>query len=348
MIHLFRLLMVIAAISIPAFGASLNEIRIAVVASPLGGTQQFFGLPAYLAKDTALQSELAARHVQIKWVPVSAAAVASLVNEDFTNHDIDFAYYGDLPSVILNAAGVPTKLVAPDSLGNNVYLVVPPGSAAKSIADLKGKRIALHRGRPWEVSFGKLLAANHLTFNDFKIVNLNPQAGSAALAAGAVDAFFTLSDAYLLEDKKLGKIIWSSQGAPVDWKMRAELWGSQEFVSAHPDLTQLLVNAHLRALYWISQEKNRSSYIHETSVGYGYPESVLLRDANNEKFSWKEYWSPLYTQAISNHYSGVVAHARTTGLIRHDVNVQALLAPEFVDNGLKQLGLVNYWQAAAL
>jgi sulfonate transport system substrate-binding protein len=320
-------------------------IRIAVVAMQSGGKVSFFGPAEYVAQDSTLKSELDKRHVSIEWLPVSSAAVATLVNEGFASHRIDFAYYGDLPSIILNASGFATRLVAPGNLGNNVYLVVPPGSTAKSIADLAGKRIALHRGRPWEVSFGKLLAANGLKVGDFKIINLNPQAGASALAAGSVDAYFTLDDAFLLADKGLGKIIWSSKGAPLDWKMRAELWGTSEFVQQHPDWTQLLVTADLRAVKWISQDKNRQGYLEDLAERYGYPESVIQREYDDEGISWKEFWSPRYTPNITRHYEDVVAYARSNGLIRKDVDVDALIAPTFVDTGLKDLGLGDYWQA---
>jgi sulfonate transport system substrate-binding protein len=326
--------------------ADPQVIRIAVVAIQVAGRPSFFGPAEYASQDPELKAELDKRHVSIEWVPVSSVAVATLVNEAFTSHRIDFAYYGDLPSIILNASGFQTRLVAPGNLGNNVYLVVPPGSPAKSIADLKGKRIALNRGRPWEISFGKLLAANGLNFTDFKVVNLNPQAGASALVAGSVDAFLTLDDAFLLADKGLGKIIWSTnKGAPLDWKMRAELWGTQEFVQQHPDLTQLLVNADLRAVLWISQDKNRAAYIKDLAEHYGYPESVIQRETDNENISWSEYWSPRYTPSIARHYAGVVAYARSTGLIRNDVDVNALIVPTFVDAGLKQLGLAGSWQA---
>ena len=325
--------------------ADPQAIRIAVVAMQSGGKSSFFGPAEYVALDAALKAELDKRHVSIEWVPASSAAVATLVNEAFTSHRIDFAYYGDLPSIILNASGFQTRLVAPGNLGNNVYLVVPPGSAAKSISDLKGQRIALHRGRPWEVSFGKLLAANGLKPGDFKIINLNPQAGASALVAGSVDAYFTLDDAFLLADKGLGRIIWSSKGAPLDWKMRAELWGTREFVQQHPDLTQLLVTADLRAVQWISQDKNRQGYIKDLAERYGYPESVIRREYDDEKISWKEYWSPRYTPSITQHYQGVAAYARASGLIRNDVDVNALIAPSFVDTGLKELGLGDFWQA---
>ena len=337
--------MVVALLALTANAADPASIRIAVVASPGTTTPGFFGAPAYIAKDATLKAELDRRHIALEWVPISPAAVASLVNEDFSSHRIDFAFYGDLPSVILNAAGIQTRLVAPGNLGNNVYLVVPPASTARSIADLKGKRIALNRGRPWEVSFGKLVAANHLHLTDFRIVNLNPQAGAAALVGGSVDAFFTLDDAYLLADKGLGRVIWSSQQAPLDWKMRAELWGTREFIEQHPDLTQLLVTADLRAVAWISQDAHRDQYIHELAQRYGYPESIIQRENDNTNIAWKDYWSPLYTSTITSHYQAVAAYAHDAGLIRNDVDVSALIVPRFVATGLQQLGLNNYWLA---
>ncbi len=163
---------------------------------------------------------------------MTTAAVATLVNESFLNNKIDFAFYGSLPAVVLNATGVKTQIVVPGGIGNNVYLIVPENSPIKSIEELKGKKIALHRGRPWEINFGQLIQSKGLSLKDFQIVNLNPQAGAAALSAKSVDAFFTLSDALTLQDRHLGKIIWSSQSLPADWKMRAELcWVGKSYMS---------------------------------------------------------------------------------------------------------------------
>lgn len=321
-----------------------TEIRVAVIANvDASGKNVFIGAPQLISQDPTLKAELDKRHVTLKWVPIASSSVAALVNEAFANHSIDFAFYGDLPSVILNASGIQTRLVAPGSLGNNVYLVVPPHSTARSILDLKGKRIALHRGRPWEVTFGKLLAANGLKFSDFHIVNLNPQAGAAALAAGSVDAFITLSDAYVLADKGVGKIIWSTKEEPDDWRMRAELWGTKDFIDKHPDLTQLLVTANVRAVYWISQQAHRDAYIKD-QARFGYPESVIRRDADDPKTTWQAYWSPLYTPTITRHYLAVAAYAHDAGLIRNTVDARTLILPQFVQTAITQLGLAGYWQ----
>ncbi|MCY1291271.1 ABC transporter, substrate-binding protein, aliphatic sulfonates family [compost metagenome] len=333
-----------ALLAVPAFATEAPQsLRIATVAYANAGQITFNG-PAYVMdRDQWLEQELAKRNVKLEWVPAATASVGTFVNEEFANKRIDFAFYGDLPSIIANASGVSTRLIAPGGSGNHVYLVVPEGSTATSIADLKGKRIALHRGRPWELSFAKLLDANQLDFSDFRIFNLNPQAGGAALSAGRVDGFFTLSDAFLLEDKQVGKIIWSSKQAPRDWKMRAELWGASDFVAQQPELTQLVVTAYLKAAYWTAQEQNKDTYQGYLSKS-GQPLSVLQREAEGEP--WANHFTPLYDQALKQHYADGIAYSQKAKLIRGKVDVNALLEPKFVEQGLKELQLQDYWKDA--
>ncbi len=328
--------------SLAAEPLKLKTVRIATVVFSNAGKVTFNG-PTYLMdKDPWLKQELAKRGVELEWVPAATASVGTFINEEFANKRIDFAFYGDLPTIILNSSGVSTKLLAAGGIGNNVYLVVPPDSTAKSIDDLKGKRIALHRGRPWELSFAKLLDSRHLGFDDFRIFNLNPQAGAAALSAGRVDGFFTLSDAFLLEDKKVGKIIWSSKQAPADWRMRAELFGASDFVAQQPQVTQMIVTAYLKALKWASEEQNKAEYI-KLQAQSGQPESVLLREVEGE--SWKDHFSPLIDGNLRQHYQDGIAYSLKAKLIRNDIKVDDLLDARFVEQGLKDLNLSDEWKA---
>ena len=319
----------------------LKTVRIATVAYSNAGKITFNG-PTYLMdKDPWLKEQLAQRGVELQWVPAAPASVGTFVNEEFANKRIDFAFYGDLPSIILNASGVATQLIAAGGIGNNVYLVVPPDSTATSIDDLKGKRVALHRGRPWELSFAKLLESRNLAFDDFRLFNLNPQAGGAALSAGRIDGLFTLSDAFLLEDKKVGKIIWSSKQAPLDWKMRAELFGAKDFIAQNPEVTQLVVDAYLKALKWASQDEHKAEYIALLSQS-GQPQSVLLREVQGE--AWKDHFSPLINATLRQHYADGIAYSLQSKLIRKDVNVDNLLDDRFVKQGLKNLTLTEEWK----
>lgn len=334
-----------AAASAPASAKLPETVRIAAVArSAPAGKTVFAGASAQVAQDRWLETELGKLGVRLEWVPVTTNAVAAQVNEGFASKSIDFAHYGDLPSIIANASGLQTRLVLPGGSLNNTYLVVPPNSTARSIADLKGKRIALHRGRPWEYPFARLLQAHGLKLSDVKILNLNPQVGAAALATGGADAFFTLSDAFVLEDKKVGKIIWASKKAPEDWKMRAELWGDGAFLQRYPQVAQLVVSAYLREHHKAAAaaDAGRDSYIKSEALG-GQSEEVVRRELAGDSTQWKDRWSPLFTPAVRAHYAAEAEYAKQAGLIVKPLPVDALFAPQFVKQGLAQLQLQDYW-----
>ncbi len=195
----------------PASARAVRTVTIAGIAYPYQGGQTYNGLTGVVIEQGWLKEQLAKQGVQLAFTPVPTAVGGPLINEGFSGKRIDFASYGDFPAIIAVSGGVPLKLVAPIGQGQNSYLVVRNGLAARSIADLKGKRIALHRGRPWELPFSKLLDANGLKLSDFTIVNINPAATPAALASGNVDATFLLSDGLLLEQKGMGRVIWSTQ-----------------------------------------------------------------------------------------------------------------------------------------
>jgi len=326
-----------------AAAALPESVRIAAITSYVDGKPMASGMPNVVVSQGWLEAELKKRGVRLEWVPVSGANVGPLINEAFAAHRVDFAAYGDLPGIILNAAGVSTHVVVPSGRGSDTFLLVSANSTVKSIRDLKGKRIAVHRGRPWELPFVKLIDANGLSYSDFKIYNANPQTGAAALAAGAVDAIF-VPGGYQLEDKGIGKILWSSKGAPLEWKYRAELWGSDEFLKQYPELAQIVATAYVKAAYWISQEQNRDEVIRRATLA-GTPESVVRREYDDATLAWKERWSPLADSYLINHYRDTVQFALDKKLIRQSVDVDNLIDTRFLDAALKALNLEHYWSA---
>lgn len=318
-------------------------VRIAAVSrTGTSGKTLFAGSSALVQEQGWLAAELGKLGVKLQWVPVTTNSVAVQVNEAFANKSIDFAQYGDLPSIIANASGLRTQLVVPGGSMNNTYLVVPADSNARSIKDLKGKKIALHRGRPWEFPFSRLLAANGMTQKDVRILNLNPQAGASAVASGSADAFFTLSDAFLLEDKKVGKIIWSSKQAPQDWKMRAELWGDSAFLQKHPRLAQLVATAYVKAHQSVIGPDGRENYIrHEVAAGHA--RSLIEREWEGDNTDWNTRWAPLFTPELRAHYAAGAAYAQQARLIGRPLDTTNLYAPQFVEQALADLKLQNLW-----
>lgn len=320
------------------------ELRIAVISftDPSGKVSVSSSpITQRVIEEGWLAAELAKRGVKLAWVPVPTGDTGATTNEAFAAHRIDFAGYGDLPSLTLNAGGIRTQVIVPSGPGGDTYLLVGNDSTAKSILDLKGKRISVHRGRPWELGFLRLLDSEHLGYGDFKIYNINPPAGAAALSAGSVDGLYTIG-AYLLEEKGIGKIIWSSKGAPLDWKMRAELWGATDFTQKNPELTQLVANAYVKAAHWAAQDANREAVI-KSGTSDGTPESVVRKGYEDSNVSWKDRWTPLFDDVVYSHYRHTVEFATQKKLVGKKLNPDELIEPKFVAAALKELKLEDYW-----
>ena len=315
-------------------------LRIATTAFTENGKAAVGGVAYRVQQEGWLASQLQSRGVRLEWMAVTGDTGATM-NEAFASGRIEFAAYGDLPSVILNAGGVRTQVVVPAGRGTDVFLLVAPGSNATSLRDLKGKRISVHRGRPWELGLRHLIEDSGMKPSDFKLVNMDIKPGAAALATGNVDALFVLGgDA--LEDRGAGRIIWSSKGKP-ERKMRAELWGRRDFTQANPELAQLVVTAWLRAQHWASQDANRETLIRDGTRA-GVPERVVRRSYDDPTLAWKDRFSPLYDGLVYRHYREVLAFAHQQKLLRKQLPVEELLEPRFVVAGLKELGLTDYWQ----
>ena len=83
-----------------------SAVRIAAVSrTGTSGKTLFAGSSALVQEQGWLAAELGKLGVKLQWVPVTTNSVAVQVNEAFANKSIDFAQYGDLPSIIANASG---------------------------------------------------------------------------------------------------------------------------------------------------------------------------------------------------------------------------------------------------
>lgn len=322
-----------------------STLKIAVVSSYVGDQVRLSGVDYVIEKQGWLRQELAKRNVKLEWFPAPNAAVGPIVNEAFANHQIQFASYSDLPSIILNASGAAgkTKLVVPGNPTDS-YLVAPKGSSARSIEDLKGKRLAIHRGRPWELPLLRLLESRGLSYKDFQIYNINPEAGAAAVATGGVDGLFTISP-FSLEDKGVAKIIWSTADQPLSWKSWGGFWAARSLLEQSREIAQLVVTAYVKAAHWVSLPEHKEEII-LLGTRNGTPERIVRRTYDETNISWKDRWSPLFPPELYEHYREAVAFARKNAIIQGDVDVNALLDDSLVRAALKQLGLETYWTGA--
>lgn len=325
---------------------ALERVRIASIGIVKDGEVEVTSQSARVAQDGWLQAELGKRGIALEWVPVASALGGPGFNEGLAKKTVDFASYGDLPALIGRSGSLDIRLIVPYGGGTNAYLVVPSDSTATSISDLKGKRIALHRGRPAELPFTKLIAGSGLRLNDLRILNLNSQAGAAALAAGNVQGYFAGSEAYLLVEKGVGKIIWSNKqidaGRQADFKARVELFVRSEFAERYPEVTQLVASAYVRAAHWTAQDDHRDAVV-ALNARPGIPAWVVAADYADEPWPWRDRWSPLFDDFLRHYYRESIDLAVQRNLLRKGVELDSFFDERFVAQALKDLDLGTFW-----
>jgi sulfonate transport system substrate-binding protein len=332
----------VGLLALPVGADPVKTVTIAATAQVITGEAHYTRANQRVIDEGWLAGQLRQRGIELVWIPVSGDTGAT-INEAFSAHRIEFGAYGDLPSLILNASGTRTQVVVPDGPGLDTFLLVPVNSTARSLQDLKGKRIAVHRGRPWYLTFLRLVQQSGLKPGDFTLVNIDLQPSVAALASGNIDALFAINS-YTVADKGLGKIIWSSKGQ-IDKKIRAELWGTKAFIDDHPDLTQLVATAYVRAQYWESQESNRQAFIQEGTRN-GTPEKAVLQAYDDDSLAWKDFFTPIFDAPLVEHYRRTAAFALDSHLIRTPIRAEDLLQPKFVTAALKDLQIEHFWTQA--
>lgn len=103
---------------------------------------------------------------------------------------IDFGTTGEAPPIFAQAAGAPLVYVGyePPAPGAEAILV-PKDSPLKTVADLKGKNVALNKGSNVHYLLVKALEANGLKYSDITTSFLPPADARAAFEKGAVDAW---------------------------------------------------------------------------------------------------------------------------------------------------------------
>lgn len=103
---------------------------------------------------------------------------------------IDFGNTGEAPPIFAQAAGAPIQYVAyepPAPKGEAI--LVPKDSPIKSVADLKGKKVALNKGSNVHYLLVKALEKAGVKYSEIEPVFLAPADARAAFERGAVDAW---------------------------------------------------------------------------------------------------------------------------------------------------------------
>jgi len=142
---------------------------------------------ALLRSTGELETRLKALGYKVTWTEFPAGPQ---LLEGLNVGAVDFGHTGESPPVFAQAAGAPLLYVGnePRSPASEA-IVVPASSSIKSVADLKGKRVALNKGSNVHYLLVRALEQAGLQYGDITPVFLPPADARAAFVAGSIDAW---------------------------------------------------------------------------------------------------------------------------------------------------------------
>jgi len=253
---------VAAAAVLPSFAAlaqaPARQLRIGNQKGPL----------SVLKGRGTLEKRLAPLGVTVKWTEFTAGPVQL---EALNVGSIDFGDVGEAPPIFAQAAGAPLAYVAATVPRPKAEAVlVPKGSAIKTVADLKGKKIALNKGSNVHYFIVKLFEKHGLPYADLNLVYLPPADARAAFEKGSVDAWVIWDPFLAAAEKSLdARILADATGVVGN---RGYYFSSLDYVGRNADVLAIAVEEINKIDVWGAA--NKGDYAGELATLWGLPKPV--------------------------------------------------------------------------
>jgi sulfonate transport system substrate-binding protein len=148
---------------------------------------QKYGTLVLLKARGSLEKRLAPLHVEVQWTEFPAGPQ---LLEGLNVGSIDFGTVGEAPPIFAQAAGADLVYVGNEPAASAAEaVIVPKDSPIKTVAELKGKKVALNQGSNVHFLLVKLLQKAGVNYNDIDTIFLTPADARAAFERGSVDAW---------------------------------------------------------------------------------------------------------------------------------------------------------------
>jgi sulfonate transport system substrate-binding protein len=207
---------------------------------------QKYGTLTLLKGRGTLEQRLAAQNVTVKWTEFPAGPQ---LLEGLNVGSIDFGTVGEAPPIFAQAAGASLVYVGnePPSPGSEA-IVVPRTSALRTLADLKGKKIALNKGSNVHYLLVKALEKAGIAYGEIQPVYLPPADARAAFERGAVDAWVIWDPFLAAAEKQLGaRVLLDGKGLVANHQFYLS---SRGFAQQHPDLVRIVIEELAKVDEW--------------------------------------------------------------------------------------------------
>jgi sulfonate transport system substrate-binding protein len=194
---------------------------------------------------------------------------------------IDFGIAGETPPIFAQAAGAPLVYLAYDPPApRGEAILVPKDSPLKSVADLRGKKVALNKGSNVHYLLVKALEKAGLKYSDVQPVFLAPSDALAAFTRGAVDAWVIWDPYEAAAEASTGaRILADGTGLVANHQF---YFSSKKFLADNAKAVDVVLEALNEADDWT--KNNIRAVAQQLSPSVGLPASVIEVSLSRESY----------------------------------------------------------------
>jgi sulfonate transport system substrate-binding protein len=179
--HRTLVILILVAMALAPFALAQNADNVLRIG------YQKYGTLVLLKARGSLEKRLAPLHVEVKWTEFPAGPQ---LLEGLNVGSIDFGTVGEAPPIFAQAAGADLVYVGNEPAASAAEaIIVPSNSPIRTVAELKGKKVALNKGSNVHFLLVKLLEKAGVKYTDIDTVFLTPADARAAFERGSVDAW---------------------------------------------------------------------------------------------------------------------------------------------------------------
>jgi sulfonate transport system substrate-binding protein len=223
------------SIALAGVGASYGQDKVVRI-----GFQKYGKLVLLKSKGT-LEDKLKAAGYKVVWTEFPSGPP---LLEALNVGAIDFGNTGEAPPIFAQAAGAPIQYVAyepPAPQGEAI--LAPKDSKLTSVADLRGKKVALNKGSNVHYLLVKALEKAGVKYSEVEPVFLAPADARAAFERGAVDAWVIWDPFQAAAEAATGaRTLADGTGVVSNYQF---YFSSKKFLESYPGIVDLVL-AELR------------------------------------------------------------------------------------------------------
>jgi sulfonate transport system substrate-binding protein len=234
------------------------------------GYQQYGTLILLKARGT-LEQRLQPRGIAVQWTEFPAGPE---LLEGLHGGRIDVGATGEAPPVFAQAAGAQVVYVghAPPAPAGEA-IVVPKQSSLQSVTDLKGKKVALHKGSNAHYLLVKALEQVGLRYQDIEPVFLPPAEARTAFERGSVAAWAIWDPFLAAAEQQLGaRILADGQGLVSNHQFYL---AAQRYVDTDPDVVTIVFEELDKIGQWGTQ--NPQAVVDLLAPQVGLDKAIVAR-----------------------------------------------------------------------